>query len=255
MLQSTLWPNKHIAPFALLAVLLICPVQLSAGIITFASGTDWDVFNADPGSPGAVRLGGAANICLNSDSLCAPGATNLNFLGRGWLTDLGVIPQATWIWANGITGSTSPADLQQYYFSKTISVASNVESAKMWAAGDDLVEIQVNGGFVGRTGSIINPALSGQASLAVFDILPFLRAGDNTITVHAQNGPAFFAGCALDCSYAVNPAGAVFGGIVQVLDEDGGTGNPEPQSVLLVVSAGLAFLGSKFRRRLAEPPL
>jgi len=124
----------------------------------------------------------------------------------------------------------------------------------MWAAGDDLVEIQVNGGFVGRTGSIINPALSGQASLAVFDILPFLRAGDNTITVHAQNGPAFFAGCALDCSYAVNPAGAVFGGVFMVPDNEEAH-NPEPQSVLLVVSAGLAFLGSKFRRRLAEPPL
>ena len=108
MLQSTLWPTKRIAPFALLAVLLICPVQLSAGTITFASGTDWDVFNADPASsPGAVRLGAAASTCLNSASLCAPGATNYNFLGSGWLANLGVIPQATWIWADGITGSTS----------------------------------------------------------------------------------------------------------------------------------------------------
>ena len=81
-------------------------------------------------------------------------------------------------------------------------------------AADDFVEVRVNGTTVGTNGSTTDVTLAGQAQAtpATFDLSPFLRAGDNTITVVGQNGPSSFAGCAGPCTYAQNPAAVLFGG-------------------------------------------
>jgi hypothetical protein len=238
MLQS----NKHVAFLGMLVLLIGCPLHVSAANIVFSSGTDWEVFNADPAGPGAVLLGLAQNVCLNATSpvACPPGSTLYGYV-NGWAADLSTVPTATWIWADGLDGSTSPADFQEFFFSKTFFLASPV-SGTISVAVDDFAEIRVNGVVAGMTGSITDraSAVLAQNTLAVFDITPFLIPGSNIITVRAQNGPPSYGGCPINCTYALNPAGVVFGGRLSDI--------PEPQSAVLVVSAALFLALAKMRR-------
>ena len=55
-----------------------------------------------------------------------------------------------------------------------------------------------------------------QNALTRFNIAAALTGGRNTVAVLGQNGPPSFGPCAVACSYAQNPAGAVFGGYVEV---------------------------------------
>jgi hypothetical protein len=189
------------------AVLAIAPATLAAGpqVVTFASGTDWTVTDEDGSIGPSLSLPGAAqNVCLNASAPtpCPAGATEYGWPGGGWVSDLSSIPGATWIWAPGITKDTTPADDDRYRFAKTVNVPGTPISGSVSVAVDDGAWVWVNGTEVGSTG---NPS-----GLAVFDIGPELKKGNNTIVVIAANGPI----CGRVCTYQENPGGVVFGGSI-----------------------------------------
>lgn len=85
-------------------------------------------------------------------------------------------------------------------------------------AADDFAAVWVNGVEVASIGSISETLDPPPFSmLHTFDLTSYLKPGHNVIVVEAQNGPAWFAGgCDGTCSYAQNPAGVVFGGVLAV---------------------------------------
>jgi len=165
---------------------------------TFASDPTWN----------------AQNVCLNasSPSPCPAGATLWGFAGSGWGANLSTIPGATWIWATGLTGTSSPAYPAEYNFSKTINLPGLPISGSLGIAADDFAEVLVNGISVGTIGSVSDGNLAGPASstLTTFNIGPYLILGDNVIRIRADNGNF---GCGAG-AYNCNPAGVVFGGSI-----------------------------------------
>ncbi len=124
------------------------------------------------------------------------------------------LPGASWIWAPGVTGSTSPAQLAQFYFTKTITLAAAPTAATFQLAVDNFAEVRVNGTIVGTYGSTsdFTAGLASQQTFKSFDILPQLTSGSNTITIRAQNAIGF--GACTTCTYQQNPAGVIFGGSI-----------------------------------------
>ena len=108
-------------------------------------------------------------------------------------------------------------------------------------SADDFGSVAVNGFQVGTVGSTTNIVLAGQqANLATLDLSSFLHPGLNTIAVTVQNG--LFGGCT-NCSFAQNPAGAVFGGSLSFAEV------PEPGTISLF-AAGISLLAiSRFRSK------
>lgn len=179
------------------------PDQVSALFVvgqtqTFASDPTWT----------------AQNVCLNasSPSPCPAGATLWGYGGAGWGANLSTIPGATWIWATGLTGASSPAFPAEYNFSKTINLPGAPISGSLGIAADDFAEVIVNGTSVGTIGSVSDGNLAGPASstLTTFNIGPYLILGDNVIRIRADNGNF---GCGAG-AYNCNPAGVVFGGTI-----------------------------------------
>jgi hypothetical protein len=192
--------------------------------LTFASDEGWGVYDADPGAGAATFLGQAARVCLNatSPSPCPIGAVQYGAPGGGWPANLSDIPGAAWIWAPGVGGGTSPAELQQFFFSRVVTLEGPPTAAVILVGADDFAEVRINGAPIASVGSTTDPGASAaaQANLTAFDIAEVLGAGTNTITIRAQNGPAAFTtGCGDHCTYAQNPAGVVFGGTVAGLAE------------------------------------
>jgi len=217
-----------------LVILPLTPLVPHAGSISrhedtktlrFVSNIDWETYNADRAIGPATLLGNAQFVCLNSfyPSTCPPGATLYGWGGTGWAADLSSIPGANWIWAPNITGQTTPAEFNQYFFSRSIHLSGPVVSATISIAVDDFVEVHVNGRIVGSSGSLtdFSAAASAQRSLKTFDLAPFLAMGVNTITIRAENG-AF--GICCPSNYAGNPAGVVFGGSISFQTSEPGSG-------------------------------
>jgi hypothetical protein len=195
--------------------------------VSFASGTDWLTFNTDPGAavvpdiPSA--LGPAQLVCMTliAPPSCPPGATVYNSPFYGWTADLTPIAGAHWIWRPGIDGTSTPADLADYFFSKAIIVRGRPTGGTIYVAVDDYAAIRVNEQLVATLGSVVDASLAGKHThLTAFDITSYLRPGRNVITVEAQNGPAYFSGLCNPCSYALNPAGVVFGGSISFVPGD-----------------------------------
>jgi hypothetical protein len=216
-----------------------------ADTTTFDSGTTWSVTDA-LNNP----LGNAQYVAVNSEypTLQPPGVTNYGAanLNPSWTADLSSIPGAYWIWAPGITGATPNASLTQFSFSKQFFLDGTPTSGTISVAVDDFASVSVNGSLVGSTGSITDAgtAFQAQSALTTFDIAPYLVSGQNTILIHAQNGPDSFAG-ATDPPYDVNTAGVVFGGSFT----SRATAVPEPSPVALL-ALGLLPIGLIARRRI-----
>jgi len=175
--------------------------------VVVVSGPAWRTWHA------GRFVGTAQNVCLNDSwpADCPSGATVYGYCCPGWIADLSSVPGATWIWAPGIDGSTSPASKASFRFKRKLTLHGAVVSGTAYVAADDLARVKVNGTWVGRTGSVTDIAKAGAAaaSLKAFIITRYLVEGTNRISVWAKNGPNWFAGCA-PCSYAENPAGVVF---------------------------------------------
>jgi Thrombospondin type 3 repeat/FIMAH domain len=125
-----------------------------------------------------------------------------------------LMPDALWVWAPGVTGATSTAELAQFFFSKTFTLAAAPTAATLLVAVDNFAEVRVNGTVVGTYGSTTDFAvgLASQQAPKSFDIARQLNAGTNTITIRAQNATGF--GACSPCTYQQNPAGVVFGGSI-----------------------------------------
>ena len=176
-------------------------------VVSFASGPKSKVYNSD-----SSFLGLAQNVCQNSSSpaKCPSDATLYGFDGGGWLADLSKIPTATWIYAPGVAGSTSPAQFVQYFFETSLFMPGAPTAGVLYLAADDAAQVVVNGTFIGAIGSVedIRKATDAQNRLHKFDITKFLVAGRNQITIRLVNGP--FGGEIDD--YSNRPSGVVFGG-------------------------------------------
>jgi hypothetical protein len=203
---------------ALLATCLGIPGVASASTLTLTSGTDWTAYTTDPGTApnpsGPSSLGQAQAVCLNDffPARCPDAALRWGYAGSGWHAELSSIPDAVWIWAPGITGSTSPAD-SQYFFSKTLQLAGTPLRGNVAIAADNFARVSVNGVSVGSIGSVTDPGAGSVADgLTTFDIAAHLVTGQNVITVEGGNGlPGF---CPGPCTMSDDPAGVVFGATV-----------------------------------------
>ena len=221
------------------------PAAAQTTTTTFVSGPSWMT-----ASSSGASLGGAQYVVLNSQypTVQPPGATNYGASANpGWTADLSSIPGAYWIWAPGITGATLNGSLAQYSFSQQFFLAGAPQSGTISVAVDDFASVYVNGTLAGSTGSLSDEsaAFQAQSALATFNIAPYLTAGQNTITISAENGPAYYAGSDPNPPYSVNTAGVVFGGTI--------TSNaaPVPEASttvsfgLLLVLGGAAFAAKK----------
>jgi len=189
----------------------------TTGTVPFVSDTGWQVYNADPALGSATSLGFAQFVCLTSaiPPSCPAGATIYGHSTGGWFADLSAIPGAHWIWAPHINGSTTPAELSQFFFSKTFQLNGTKPFGLISIAVDDFAEIRVNGHVVGSIGSTsdYSAATLAQRYLTTFNLTPFLTSGTNTLTIRAENGPF---GICCPSNYTGNPAGVVFGGSFMV---------------------------------------
>jgi hypothetical protein len=224
--MRTLRPNafwRQLAGAGLLALAVAFlpspPNAVAAGATTFSftSQFGWSVYSTD-----GTFLGPAQEVCLNTTlpgPRCRTGAMAYGYVGEGWPADLSSIAPAQWIWIPGVTGETT-IDLQAFAFSRTFHLPGAPISGTISIAADDFAEVFVNGVSVGTIGSIHDQSLAGaaQESLTTFDLSPYLVAGENVITVVAQNGP--YVICPEECSYADNPTGVVFGGSLSAVVPD-----------------------------------
>src|SRR5262249_28817727 len=134
----------------------------------------------------------------------------------GWLANISTIPGPAGIWAPGIEGQTL-ADASEFFFTKTFTLPGTPAGGSLSLAVDDLAEVRVNGVSAGTRGSVTDSVVAAAArnTLVTIDIGPFLVAGQHRLVRRAPNGPPSCAGCEPGpCTYAENPAGVVFGGIV-----------------------------------------
>ena len=223
-------------------VFLAFTAAASATTIGFVSDNSWAVTNSSN-----VFIGNAQTVCLNSSAplTCPGGAVQYGFVGPGWAANLSSIPNAAWIWAPEVNGATNPAELVSYTFTKNFVLNGTPTGGSILIAADDFARVVVNGSQVGTAGSTSNSILAAQqASLTTFDLSSFLLPGQNTIAITAQNGIGAFGHCEV-CTYAQNPAGAVFGGSLSFNAAE----VPEPSTLILFV-AGISLLAIGRNRNL-----
>ena len=224
--------------FMLTVVIFLALASLApAATIGFGSDTSWAVTNGSN-----VNVGSAQAVCLNSSAPgnCPAGATLYGWAGGGWGTNIAAIPGAVWIFGP-VTGATTAAESANFTFTKSFFLNGTPTGGSIMISADDFGSVRVNGSQVGTVGSTTNIALAVQkANLASFDISSFLHPGLNTIAINVQNGA--FGGCT-NCTFAQNPAGAVFGGTLSF----NGADVPEPGTISLF-AAGISLLAiSRFR--------
>lgn len=209
----------------------VAPVPADGGVPSCAPGGSCVDFVSDAGwtsyagarpqsgvaySRGAL-LGPAKIVCLNAavPAGCPAGAVLYGFGSPSTQAWAGArtIPRASWIWR----ADASPAGAALFsvaVLEKTFVVGAH-PSGTIRIAADDFAQVFVNGTSVGWIGSVVDlgAALRAQNGPSVFDLTPGLRAGQNSITVVAQNGAW---GCAsLQCPYSQAPAGVAFGGTLR----------------------------------------
>lgn len=208
---------------AALIALALAPATLLAADppveIRVASDASWTVTDADAAIGPALTLPGAAQpVCLNASAPagCPADAVLLGWPGGGWGADLAGIPGAQWVWAPGIDGATSPADVDTYLFAKTVTIPGTPTAGTFWVAADDGAEVFVNGTSAGTS--------AGQSSLTALDIGSLLVTGANELVVRGTNGLI----CREDCTYERNPAGVVFGAAISYVPAAEPTPDPSP---------------------------
>ena len=182
----------------------------AGGTIVFASGPDWESF----GGTEVEDLGPAREVCVNGTVPmdCPSGALQYRYsTGQGWGAFNG-LPAVHWIWLANVARAQR-ADNVQAQFAKSFTVGAKPRG-RITVAADDFAVVYVNQVLVGAVGStsVVSAAWNGQNSGATFDLTPALRAGENTITIVAKNGPPSFASCPKECTYNENPAGVAFTG-------------------------------------------
>jgi hypothetical protein len=188
--------------------------------VAFASGSDWKSYSGviRSGTPASYAagayLGPARVVCLSATvpAGCPSGALVYGasgFQAPTWGGGQG-LASAAWIWRADVT-ATATAPFQTAIFEKTFTLGDK-PAGTMQIAADDLAQVFVNQVFVGAVGSVVyqGSAARAQNAASTLDLTLALRAGLNTITVVAQNGPFYCDSPA--CPYAQDPAGVIFAG-------------------------------------------
>lgn len=187
--------------------------------LTFASSSTWDSYGGTMLPDGAVSdslgtsLGPAREVCLSSHfpGNCPDAAIIYGSTGMSWIS---LADQVDWIWRGDVVPS-QPSGLALAAFQKTFAVGDGAKGSVDLLA-DDFAAVFVNGTRVGTTGSTsdLDAATHAPNVKQTFDLSPWLHAGENTITIVAQNGPSSWAStfCGGNCTYADNPAGVTFSG-------------------------------------------
>ena len=189
--------------------------------VTFVSGPDWPSYDGDLSGADA-GLGAAKLVCPNASipTNCPAGALQYGSGATGgWSASVSVATGAQWIW-RGDTVPNRVSDLEFAVFQKTFTLGAN-PSGTIQVAGDDFVEVRVNGTTVGTNGSVTDNAAAyqGETVAKTLDLTAFLVPGENTITIVGQNGPLTFTpggatACPTGCTFALNTAGVLFGGVL-----------------------------------------
>lgn len=189
--------------------LLSLALSVSAYPVPYRIASDsnglWTVSDAN-----GNLLGNAQAVCLNAGASCPPGATPLGYPLPGWTADLSAIPGAKWIWAPGVTGTTSPAAHTEFTVQTQFYLCGAPTAARIWAAADNSAEVLLNGQSVLTSTS--HSALA-MVDLAATNQLSLLGRGLNIIEVRVGNA-ANPADCTSD-QYHCNPAGVVVGGLFE----------------------------------------
>ena len=114
---------------AALVAIVALPASAQAAETTVhispASST-WATYDNDPTGGAEPSLGPAQPVCLNlaSPPYCPDGASYWGQGGWGWSSpDLSPIPPTPWVWAK-LDRETSPAELQDYYFARTVTIGA-----------------------------------------------------------------------------------------------------------------------------------
>ncbi|MGK2962325.1 MAG: hypothetical protein ACSLFK_09300 [Gemmatimonadaceae bacterium] len=173
-------------------------VQIAApATILFASDETW----------------GGQRICISSLPLwpCPAGTTSWDYPYAGaWPANLSAIPGASWVWAAGLNGYSTPAYPSTASFTKSFNVPGSPTAAAILISADDSAAIFVNGSQAGSVGGTGAGAPDEKGLLRSFNITAYLQPGMNTITVVGFNGNF---GCQTG-PFSCNPAGVVFGGSI-----------------------------------------
>jgi hypothetical protein len=195
--------NPLLSAVALYASTLSTPVQ--AHFVNIVSNPNWTVADA-----GGIPIGFAQNVCLNaSEPLNCP-ATSATYgypYPGAWSADTSGIPGATWIWAPGITGATTPAANAEYKFYRRFQLCDTPQDGIVYLAADDAAEVFINGAPI----PVLRASGTDVLSSAVIPASSLVH-GVNTISVRAVNWPD-----PPDCApseYSCNPAGFILGAMI-----------------------------------------
>lgn len=216
--------NKHSLLKIFYATLLLTftsPQEALAGNLPVVSDTTWEVYDASGhllfDSMGNPAL--AQNVCLNATSPtnCPAGATQYGYPYTAWTTNLSSLPGATWIWAPGVSGATSPAAHAKFTFGKAFNLPAlppiGVPNIDFWIAADNTVEeILVNNNSVMIPPPPLNPT-TNPPLLQVSIPASFIHSGSNVVKVTVSNADNP-SDCAVADAYSCNPAGVVFGATI-----------------------------------------
>jgi hypothetical protein len=188
--------------------------------VAFASGGDWKSYSGviRSGTPATYAagayLGPARVVCLSAQvpAGCPSGALvygAAGFQAPTWGGGQG-LTNASWIWRADVT-ATATAPFVTAIFEKTFTLGDK-PAGTIQLAADDFAQVFVNQAFVGSVGSVVyqGTAARAQNAASTLDLTLALRAGLNTVTVVAQNGP--FNCDSPACPYSQNPAGVIFSG-------------------------------------------
>lgn len=140
----------HPGAVLLVAVVLTLAVPGVTQAVTVAivSNTHWTVTDAS-GHP----IGNAQAVCLNASAPlgCPAGATRYGYPLPAWTADLSGIPGATWIWAPGVTGATSPAASAEFTFTAAFYLCGPPASGTIFLGADNEAEVFINGASAARS--------------------------------------------------------------------------------------------------------
>ena len=197
-------------------------VRVDHGALMFASGSEWASYSGVPSSGSAptdalgTSLGPAATVCLNQalPGNCPPGAVLYGYGGNSQAWGGGQsLTAAYWIWRADVAVQ-APAALALAVFQRAFTAGSGA-TGTIQISADDSATVFVNSVQVGAVGSVVDitAASKAQGFPTSVDLSGALRAGNNTITIVAQNGPY---GCGSGpCPYSQDPAGVVFEGTIR----------------------------------------
>jgi len=127
----------------LLAFPLFAVGQVTVPIV---SGTTWSAADAKDNPLAAGP--NAENVCPGTNPVnCAPGATSYGGSFDPWIVPAQFgYPAATWIWAPGVTGATTPASPQTFWFSTTFYLCGTppYQDGTLSVASDNVANVYLN---------------------------------------------------------------------------------------------------------------